>query len=421
MIIDPNGFQVRKPTVPLRGPVLVFLTFGLIIASIWGCGSNGGGIGDWQISTPTTGGSGNIQGAVLAPIPGLGNIHARISPSAGAAVDATVYLEERPDLTTKTDTAGKFLLRNVPVGKYHIIAELLVGVTSYRQRSDLVTLGSANTTQELSTPLQLLEARRNAVLFLHNRQTDELITSGITATLWGRSVLPALDGLVSLGPVTTGVWPVRIEGSGFYSTTLLVNFTDNRQNNLVYELTPLTAVDRNQAPFVEMGRDFTTMRTYQSGNLTATSLDPEGDVVTYSWEATGGTLSNTQGATTVLTAGDTPGQITIVVTGTDSKGGTGRAVMVVNVISGGALPAPASNLPPNSATEPQPANGSVDMGTNIALRWTGSDPNGDALRYDLLLWPLGSTSSVIATNLQNPAFPLADLTPFTTYFWQVIS
>ena len=63
--------------------------FGVFLSFLPGCGSNGGGIDDWQ-KAPTTAAIGDISGKVLAPVAGLSNRSHGILGAIGGAVDAVV-------------------------------------------------------------------------------------------------------------------------------------------------------------------------------------------------------------------------------------------------------------------------------------------------------------------------------------------
>ncbi|MEW5947091.1 MAG: carboxypeptidase-like regulatory domain-containing protein [bacterium] len=102
--------------------VVFFLVF--ILA---GCGGGGGG-GTTPTPTPTTASlSGTIttqSGLTLARIGARGERVASAITPGGAVQGAAVYLEDNPNITTKTDSSGAFTLTGIPAGNHDIIAEI---------------------------------------------------------------------------------------------------------------------------------------------------------------------------------------------------------------------------------------------------------------------------------------------------------
>ncbi len=67
-----------------------------------------------------------------------------------------------------------------------------------------------------------------------------------------------------------------------------------------------------------------------------------------------------------------------------------------------------------------PVNGATGVSTSVALTWTHSDPEGDALSYDVYL---GSTITpgAVAAGLTSATYSPSGLTPFTKYYWRVVA
>ncbi|MFZ5987354.1 MAG: hypothetical protein ACOYWZ_09570, partial [Bacillota bacterium] len=81
-------------------------------------------------------------------------------------------------------------------------------------------------------------------------------------------------------------------------------------------------------------------------------------------------------------------------------------------------PQPSLNHAPYPASNPNPADNATDIGTtNIILSWTGGDPDGDTVRYDL--WFGTETLSKIESQLTNTFYNIPLLVASTTYFWKV--
>jgi len=398
-------------------PLLVCLL--LAVSFFTGCGSNGDAMDDWT-TTSTVVLTQNIEGQVAAPVTGSQNILSRLTAVGGVQSGATVFVEEKPGYYTTTDNSGKFLLKSVPVGKYHVIAEIVSGSTTYRQRSDLVTLTGQYATFLMQTPIQLIAAPRRLNLVVKDQKTYNAIF-GASLTMWGRTVQTTASGEVELGPIPTGVWPVAVKATGYYDANLLLTFDDKRQSLVEFYLTPLTAVDKNQSPTVEMLKDFGNVKTYQTGGLSGLAFDADGDSVILEWKCTSGSFSNNKGLSTVYTAPGQAGTYTIQLTGVDGKGAFGCCYMPIEVIQGSGLTPNPTNRAPIAASDPFPITGALNMGNDIVLKWTGSDPDGDALKYDVYLGPRGSALPMVASGISNAFYHVTNLSPYTMYYWQVIS
>ena len=81
------------------------------------------------------------------------------------------------------------------------------------------------------------------------------------------------------------------------------------------------------------------------------------------------------------------------------------------------------NQPPSIASYPSPENDSKNIDTNIELKWTAEDPDGnEELRFDVLLVnPSAQTDSLVAMNLVDSSFVLKGLNFSTKYYWQVVT
>jgi len=416
----------RLAPVLVLSPILVLgsaLALALVLAtvfSIGGCGSGDGGIGDWLKPT-TSAVLVNIEGQVMLPVPGAANLAAvKGQASAGpGAAGAIVFVEDKPELTATADQQGRFLLRNVPTGKYHLIAELNQGTIISKQRSDMVSLTGEVGTLHLMTPLQLVPATFRTWLYFRS-QAGGVALTGVNLTLWGRPFTTDANGGVNLGPVPSGVWPVKVQTTGYYDRSLLIGFIPNRQQYSEIYLTPLTAADRNQGPVVEVEKGFATLRTNESGNLSAVAFDPDGDLVSFDWIASAGVLSATKGQNIIFTAPAEPGLCAVGVSGQDGKGGFGRCLLEIDVVAGGYLPNP-NNHNPNGAVDPYPSNQAQGQGIKLTLTWKGSDPDGDTLNYDVFLGESGQSMKQIATQSPDAFQGLSGLKLFTAYFWKIVS
>jgi len=134
-----------------------------------------------------------------------------------------------------------------------------------------------------------------------------------------------------------------------------------------------TCVPINHAPYADAGSDI-TLREGETTRLTCTGSDPDGDAVTYWWDAEAGTLTDPTVLHPMYTAPSVdcgaPACVRLTLTVTDSCGASTSDDMIVTVTN--------QNHAPHA-----------DAGSDITLRegetarltCTGSDPDGDAVTY----------------------------------------
>ncbi len=77
------------------------------------------------------------------------------------------------------------------------------------------------------------------------------------------------------------------------------------------------------------------------------------------------------------------------------------------------------NHPPNMPSNPSPPDSAINQSTSVMLSWAGGDPDGDEVLYYVYLGtstPPPSRGGIIMTS-----FPVEDLNPNTTYYWQIVA
>ncbi len=80
------------------------------------------------------------------------------------------------------------------------------------------------------------------------------------------------------------------------------------------------------------------------------------------------------------------------------------------------------NDAPHVPHTPSPADGAAAQGLEINLQWTGGDPDGDAVTYDILLdADAGTPTTVICDGVTATTCDPGTLAPETTYVWYVIA
>jgi hypothetical protein len=78
------------------------------------------------------------------------------------------------------------------------------------------------------------------------------------------------------------------------------------------------------------------------------------------------------------------------------------------------------NDPPNTPSNPSPANGATNVNLDVDLSWSGGDPNGDPVTYDVYF---GSTNPPpqVSSNQSETTYDLGTLNHNTTYYWKIVA
>jgi len=80
------------------------------------------------------------------------------------------------------------------------------------------------------------------------------------------------------------------------------------------------------------------------------------------------------------------------------------------------------NNPPNTPSIVYPSNGATNVPINADLSWTGGDPDGDSVVYDVYFEANNSTPDVLVSDDQSSAtYDPGTLSYSTNYYWQIIS
>ena len=78
------------------------------------------------------------------------------------------------------------------------------------------------------------------------------------------------------------------------------------------------------------------------------------------------------------------------------------------------------NNPPNTPSNPDPTDGEIDVELDADLSWTGGDPNGDTVTYNVYF---GSSSPppLVSSGQSVTTYDPGTLTLCTTYYWQIVA
>jgi formylglycine-generating enzyme required for sulfatase activity len=84
-------------------------------------------------------------------------------------------------------------------------------------------------------------------------------------------------------------------------------------------------------------------------------------------------------------------------------------------------PVSTANNPPAAPSSPSPSNGATGQSTSPTLSWSCSDPDGDALTYDVNFGTSSNPTTTIATNQTALSIARSGLTASTTYYWKIVA
>ncbi|MBN2219132.1 MAG: hypothetical protein JW697_02520 [Kosmotogaceae bacterium] len=134
--------------------------------------------------------------------------------------------------------------------------------------------------------------------------------------------------------------------------------------------------------------------------------DPNGDPLTFSVASGPGTIV---GSNYVWTVTAPTGEKTIVVSASDGKG-SATASFKITV-----------KTTPNIPSSPSPSNNSTDKTFPlISLSWTGGDPDGDTVTYDLY-FGTSATPPLYSSNITSTSYNKGGLVSYTTYYWKIVA
>ena len=83
-------------------------------------------------------------------------------------------------------------------------------------------------------------------------------------------------------------------------------------------------------------------------------------------------------------------------------------------------PTEPENNAPNTPGNPTPSNGATDQSINVDLSWTGGDPDGDPVTYDVYF---GTSSSppLVSSNQKDTIYDPGSLNYNTQYYWKIVA
>ena len=184
---------------------------------------------------------------------------------------------------------------------------------------------------------------------------------------------------------------------------------------------------------VSLGSD-SPVESGQPMHFTATvsPADASGPFI-YDWDFGGsGSVSGTNTATPVYTYTATGGYtvaVTVTVTGqcgvpvSVTLPVTVEARIYLPVVMRNYVPSTEpANQSPNMPSNPFPADNAINQSVNVNLSWSGGDPDGDSVTYDVYFESGGSPPGVLVSDDQSgTSYDPGTLITDTHYYWQIVA
>ena len=294
-------------------------------------------------------------------------------------------LSLRNDFIIPTRTSlGGLLSNGTQAGEFNDLFSVAVS----RNWSDAVTLGfnfgvrftpdpNAGGTQLLSQANQL----RMGAGFILRPESRVQFMNEYTGVVFVGSATPN-QSFGARDPLD-GVWGVRLYPTDQFAIDLgyrhMLNLGNAQDRHgfvikVGYAHQPVPPPPANRQPVATCSLDPAVIiaGSMDPVNVTAAASDPDGDVLAYSWSASGGTIQGAGAQVRWLPAGLAPGNYRASVSVTDNRGGTAACTADLRVD-------PRPNRPPTVAvTGDRPT---VLVGERVGFTAMCTDPDGDPLTY----------------------------------------
>jgi hypothetical protein len=179
-----------------------------------------------------------------------------------------------------------------------------------------------------------------------------------------------------------------------------------------------TAPNKPSTPTGETSGETDTSYTYSTS-----TTDPEGDDIQYGWDWDGdGTVDEWTGwyssgdTVTVSHSWSSEGTYYVKVKAYDrDKESSWSNALAVTISSG--------NNPPYPPYNPSPSDGATGVSIYTDLSWSGDDPDGDPLTYDVYFGtdPTPDAGELVSSGQTATSYNPGTLSYSTTYYWKIVA
>jgi len=143
-----------------------------------------------------------------------------------------------------------------------------------------------------------------------------------------------------------------------------------------------------------------------SFSLAAYCSDPDGDPLTFSIAGGPGSIVGENYTWTVALP---QGERLVAVSASDGKSSSTKSFKII------------VKTQPNVPSSPCPNYGASEIPyASVYLSWTGGDPDGDSVTYDLYFGTSGNPP-LYASNLTSATYNKTGLLSYTTYYWKIVA
>jgi len=200
----------------------------------------------------------------------------------------------------------------------------------------------------------------------------------------------------------------QVEGFSFLNWTVNGEILTDNPLQINVDSPKKAIVKYNAIPTLEIPDQTVSTGTNLVIDLRNFASDSDSDPIVFSKVSGVGTISGNQFSYNATTAGT----YSVTVRASDGRGGDATDTFSITVVP--------SNNAPLKPSNPAPSSGTTGIGTSITLSWNCSDPDGDALVYDVYFGTTTNPARVSAGQTAK-SYTSSNLTEGTKYYWKVVA